>query len=152
MVTVLALGTIGSVRLTVDQIVKVGLTMVMSWLYMSVFFLLAMCFAIWLPNANHALLLTIIVWLVFAFIFPQIGDTMDLDNQLPGGFFASMGMNKAQETAALQQFKWYETIRNGVEELSPPSTTSGSASLFWASRPSLPTIPGKRYFTLRRST
>ena len=118
-VTVLALGTIGSVRLTVDQIVKVGLTMVMSWLYMSVFFLLAMCFAIWLPNANHALLLTIIVWLVFAFIFPQIGDTMDLDNQLPGGFFASMGMNKAQETAALQQFKWYETIRNGVEELSP---------------------------------
>ena len=26
---------------------------------------------------------------------------------------------KAQEDAALQQFKWYETVRDGVEELSP---------------------------------
>jgi ABC-2 type transport system permease protein len=119
LVTVLALGVIGGVSLTADQVVKVGLTMVMSWLYMLVFFLLAMFFTLWLPDGNQALLLTVIVWLVFAFIFPQIGDTMDLDNQLPGGFFAAMGMSKAQEEAALQHFKWYETVRDGVEELSP---------------------------------
>jgi len=118
-VTLLALGVIGGVSLTADQIIKLGLTMVMSWLYMLIFFLLAMFLTLWLPNGNQALLLTVIVWLVFAFIFPQIGDTMDLDNQLPGGFFASMGMDTAQEQAALQQFKWYETIRDGVEELSP---------------------------------
>jgi ABC-2 type transport system permease protein len=119
MVTVLALGVIGGVSLTVDQLIKLALTMLMSWLYMLIFFLLAMFLTLWVQDGNQALLLTVIVWLVFAFIFPQIGDTMDLDNQLPGGFFASMGMDKAQEDAALQQFKWYETVRDGVEELSP---------------------------------
>ncbi|MCE5190590.1 MAG: ABC transporter permease [Actinomycetia bacterium] len=118
-VTALALALVGGVPLTLVQIDKLAFTMVMSWLYMLVFFLLAMFFSLWLPKGNQALLLTIIVWLVFAFIFPQIGDTMDLDNQLPGGFFATLGMNKTQETAALLQFKWYEKLRDGVEELSP---------------------------------
>ena len=117
--TVVALWVIGGVNLSGDELMKISLTMVMSWLYMLIFYLLAMFFTLWIPNGNHALLLTIIVWLVFAFIFPQIGDTMDLDNQLPGGFFASMGMDKAQATAALQKFHVYETIRDGVEELSP---------------------------------
>lgn len=118
-VTAVALVLVGGVSLTGSEIVKLALTMGMSWLYMLVFFLLAMFLTIWRPNGNQALLLTVIVWLVFAFIFPQIGDTMDLDNQLPGGFFATLGMDKAGETAALQQFKWYEFVRDGVEELSP---------------------------------
>lgn len=119
LVTWLALIFIGGVSLTAEQIIKLALTMGMSWLYLLTFFLLAMFFALWIRNGNHALLLTIIVWLVFAFVFPQIGDTMDLDNQLPGGFFAALGMDKAGEQAALAQFKWYETVRDGVEELSP---------------------------------
>lgn len=117
--TVAALWLIGGVSLGMDEIMKVALTMVMSWMYMLIFFLLAMFFALLLPNGNQALLLTVIVWLVFAFVFPQIGDTMDLDNQLPGGFFASMGLNKAQEKTELAKFHLYETIRNDVEELSP---------------------------------
>lgn len=119
LVTILALWFIGGVNLSADELMKIALTMLMSWLYMMTFYLLAMFFALWNRDGNQALLLTIIIWLVFAFIFPQIGDTMDLDNQLPGGFFASMGMNKAQETAALQKFHIYETIRDGVEEMSP---------------------------------
>ena len=119
LVTILAIGIIGKVWLTGDQIIRLALTMGMSWLYLMTFYLLAQFFALLLPNGNHALLLTIIVWLVFAFIFPQIGDTMDLDNQLPGGFFATLGLDKAGEDKALQQFKWYETVRDGVEELSP---------------------------------
>ena len=118
-VTALALFLIGGATLTVDQTMKLGLTMLMSWFYMLDFFLLAMFFAIWKPKGSQALLLTIIVWLIFAFIFPQIGDTMDLDNQMPGGFFASLGMNRAQEKEALAHFKWYETVRDGIEELSP---------------------------------
>lgn len=118
-VTVLALWLIGGVSLSGDEVMKIFLTMLMSWLYMMTFYLLAMFFALWRRDGNQALLLTIIVWLVFAFIFPQIGDTMDLDNQLPGGFFASMGMDKAQETAALQKFHFYETVRDSVEEMSP---------------------------------
>ena len=78
-----------------------------------------MFFSLRFSNGSHALLLTVIVWLVVAFIFPQIGDTMDLDNQLPGGFFATLGMDKTGEEKALQQYKWYETVRDGIEELSP---------------------------------
>jgi ABC-2 type transport system permease protein len=119
LVTWLALMVIGGVTLTSGELIKLALAMVMSWLYLLTFFLLAMFFSLWVRRGNHALLLTVIVWLVFAFIFPQIGDTMDLDNQLPGGFFASLGLDKAGEQAALAKFKWYETVRDGVEELSP---------------------------------
>ncbi len=118
-VTVIALYAIGGVGLTFNEMMKLMLTMVMSWLYMLIFFLLAMFFALVFKKGNQALVMTIIVWLVFAFIFPQIGDTMDLDNQLPGGFFATLGLDKAGEQAALAKFKWYETVRDGVEELSP---------------------------------
>jgi ABC-2 type transport system permease protein len=119
LLTVVALNVIGSVTLSLDQIIKLALTMLMSWLYVLIFFLLALFFAILLPHGNQALLLTVIVWLVFAFILPQIGDTMDLDNQLPGGFFAAMGMDASGELKALEDFVMYETIRNGLEELSP---------------------------------
>ena len=119
LITFLAIGLIGRVWLTGDQIIRLALTMGMSWLYLMTFYLLAQFFTLLTPNSNHALLLTVIVWLVFAFIFPQIGDTMDLDNQLPGGFFATLGLDRAGEEKALQQFKWYETVRDGVEELSP---------------------------------
>ena len=119
MTTFLAIAVIGKVTLTADQSIRLILTLVMSWLYMLTFFLLALFFSLKQRNGNQALLLTVIVWLVVAFIFPQIGDTMDLDNQLPGGFFATLGMDKTGEDKALQQFKWYETVRDGVEELSP---------------------------------
>jgi ABC-2 type transport system permease protein len=119
MVTWLALWLIGGVALTADQAIKLALTMGMSWLYLLTFFLLALVFAIRVRHGNQALLLTVIVWLVFAFIFPQIGDTMDLDNQLPGVFFASLGLDRAGDQAALAKFKWYETVRDGVVELSP---------------------------------
>lgn len=118
-VTYLAVGLIGHVWLTADLTIKLALTMVMSWLYLLTFYLLAQFFALHRPNSNQALLLTVIVWLIFAFILPQIGDTMDLDNQLPGGFFATLGMDRAGEEQALQPFKWYETVRDGVEEMSP---------------------------------
>jgi ABC-2 type transport system permease protein len=118
-ITWLALLTIGGVALTAGQFIKLTLTMGMSWLYLLTFLLLAMFFSLWVRRGNQALLLTVVVWLVFAFIFPQIGDTMDLDNQLPGGFFASLGLDRAGEQAALANFKWYETVRDGVEELSP---------------------------------
>ena len=118
-ITWLALLTIGGVALTTDQLIKLTLTMGMSWLYLLTFFLLAMFFSLWVRQGNQALLLTVIVWLVFAFILPQIGDTMDLDNQIPGGFFASLGLDRAGEQAALANFKWYETVRDGLEEMSP---------------------------------
>jgi ABC-2 type transport system permease protein len=86
---------------------------------MAYFLLLGIFMAILVRDGNKALLITVMIWLIISFIFPQIGDTMDMDNQLPGGFFASMGMNKADSQKVLDRFKFYEAIRDGIEECSP---------------------------------
>jgi ABC-2 type transport system permease protein len=117
--TWLTLMFMGGVNLTSGETIKLLLTMGMSWLYLMIFFLLALFFSLWKSNGSQALLFTVIVWLVFAFILPQIGDTMDLDNQLPGGFFSSLGLDKSGETTALAKFHRYELIRGGLEDLSP---------------------------------
>lgn len=118
-ITYVSLLFIGSVSLSGDEILRMLFFFIMSFLYMTVFLVLALALALLNQNGNKALLVTIIIWLVFAFIFPQIGDTMDMDNQLPGGFFAQMGMTKDKEHKVLADFKFYETLRDSIEEMSP---------------------------------
>ena len=118
-ITYMSLQFVGSVSLSGDELLRMVFFFIMSFLYMAVFMMLAAAVSLMSRNGNKALLVTIIVWLVFAFIFPQIGDTMDMDNQLPGGFFAQMGMSKDQEHRVLSNFKFYETLRNSIEEMSP---------------------------------
>ena len=118
-ITYISLFLIGRVSLSADDTVRMIFFFIMSFLYMAVFLILAVALSLLIPNGNKALLFTIIVWLVFAFVFPQIGDTMDMDNQLPGGFFAQMGMTRDQEQKVLANFKFYETLRDSIEEMSP---------------------------------
>lgn len=118
-ITFVSLITIGNISLSGNEIIRLLLFFIMSFLYMSFFLALSVMLSLVVSQGNKAILLTIIVWLVLAFIFPQIGDTMDMDNQLPGGFFAQMGMTRDQESKVLEKFKFYETLRDGVEEMSP---------------------------------
>ncbi len=118
-ITYISLQFVGSVSLSGDEFLRMLCFFIMSFLYMTVFMVLAAAITLISRNGNKALLMAIILWLVFAFVFPQIGDTMDMDNQLPGGFFAQMGMSKDQEYKVLENFKFYETLRNGIEEMSP---------------------------------
>lgn len=118
-ITLLSLLVIAGVTLTPDEWLRLGLFFIMSFLYLTFFMVLSMGVAIISAKGSRALLITTIIWLVLAFVLPQIGNTMDMDNQLPGGFFVQMGMNRDQETQVLQQFKFYETLRDGIEELSP---------------------------------
>jgi ABC-2 type transport system permease protein len=118
-ITFVSLAAISGVSLTSNDVVRLLLFFLMSFLYMAFFMVLSMGVASISSKGNRALLITVIVWLVLSFVFPQIGDTMDMDNQIPGGFFSSMGMTRDQEHQVLQQFKFYETVRNGIEEMSP---------------------------------
>jgi ABC-2 type transport system permease protein len=101
------------------DIAKISLFFLAVWLYMMVFASLAQFLTLSIRDPSTALLIAVIIWLIFAFIFPQIGDTMDLDNQIPGGFFAHLGLDKGQEKQLLAHFSWYEFVRDGIEELSP---------------------------------
>jgi len=119
LITYLSMRVIGGVAFSGNVTLRLTMFFVMGFLYMVVFLSLAVTLSLMVNNGNKALLITILLWLVFAFIFPQIGDTMDMDNQLPGGFFTQMGMTRDQEHKVLEKFKLYETLRNGVEEMSP---------------------------------
>ncbi len=118
-ITFAAIMIIGSVALSGAEIVRMLLFFLMSFLFMVFFLVLGLAFAVFIGSGKKALLLTIVVWLILAFVLPQIGDTMDMDNQLPGGFFAQMGMTKQQEEQVLSKFQFYETLRDSIEEMSP---------------------------------
>lgn len=118
-VTMLSVLLVGKVALSADDISRLLLFFLMAFLYMAFFLVLSITIAVATDNGNKALLITIIVWLVLSFVFPQIGDTMDMDNQLPGGFFAQMGITKDEQTQILSHFKFYETLRDRIEEASP---------------------------------
>lgn len=119
LLTYIALPLIGHASLKPDETLRMLLFFLMSFLYTCFFLVLSMTVSILSRNSNKAILISVIFWLVFAFILPQIGDTMDMDNQLPGGFFAQMGMNRDQEKQVLEHFKFYETLRDSIEEMSP---------------------------------
>ena len=119
LITYLSMGVIGGVFLSGNETLRLTIFFIMGFFYMVVFLSLAVTLSLLANNGNKMLLITIILWLVFAFIFPQIGNTMDMDNQMPGGFFTQMGMTRDQEHKVLEKFKLYETLRNGIEEMSP---------------------------------
>ena len=48
----------------------------------------------------------------------MLGDTLDADNQIPGGLFSALGLSRADETTILNHFHVYETTRIGIEEAS----------------------------------
>ncbi len=119
LITLVSVLFLSQAPITWNDVVRIGTFCFVSFLYMTFFLVLSLFMAVLMRKTNKALLVTIIIWLILSFILPQIGDTMDLDNQLPGGFFASMGMNKEESQKVLDKFYRYETIRDGIEELSP---------------------------------
>jgi ABC-2 type transport system permease protein len=118
-ITFLSLILIGNVNLSANELIRMLLFFFMSFLYMTFFLLLSITLTLLSNNGNKALLMSVVLWIVLAFVFPQIGDTMDMDNQMPGGFFAQMGMSRDQEKKIVGKFKFYETLRDSIEEMSP---------------------------------
>lgn len=109
---------IGGAQLGSIEFIKFGIFIILSSIYILIFFTLSFFFSLHQKNIVNALILSFVIWLIFALIFPQIGDTMDTDNQVPGGFFETLGLTKDQETNVMSKFNRYESVRTGVEQLS----------------------------------
>jgi ABC-2 type transport system permease protein len=109
---------IGGIVLTAEELLKIILFVVFSTIYILLFFMLSFFFTLQQKTITHALILSFIIWLIIGLILPQIGDTMDPDNQVPGGFFHNMNMNKTQEKQVLSKFVGYENMRDFIEQLS----------------------------------
>lgn len=113
-----ALTFVGGIHLSSLELAKILLTAAATFVYFCIFFLFAAWCTTFMRFPSNALILAFVVWLFFVLIVPQIGDTMDTDNQVPGGFFNAIHVDKPQSKIILQQFSLYETLRNGTEETS----------------------------------
>jgi ABC-type transport system involved in multi-copper enzyme maturation permease subunit len=117
-IAVVSIGIWGHDWITAEQLVKVALWCVASIVYMGAFYCLGAIMTARSRVLANGLVAALVVWLVVVLIIPQIGDTMDPDNQVPGGLFSALNLDKSHESRVLAKFDTYERVRNGIEELS----------------------------------
>jgi ABC-2 type transport system permease protein len=115
LVAVAALGVIGNDWVGGGQIVKLLLFALAAIVYMWVFYCLGAIITTRSRVATNGLMIALGIWLVVVLILPQIGDTLDADNQVPGGLFSALALDKPKELQILSHFGTYENVRNGIE-------------------------------------
>jgi ABC-2 type transport system permease protein len=110
-----AVVTIGTATLQPADAGRLALSAAAAWIYLMLFSCTAMGLAALCHRLGTGLVAALVLWLVVVLIIPQIGDTMDPDNQVPGGLFRSLDIAKADEKAVLAHFSAFEGARNGLE-------------------------------------
>lgn len=110
-----ALVVIGGASLSVIDIERLLITMAAAWVYLLLWSAVAMGLAALTKRLSTGLIIAMVLWLAVVLILPQIGDTMDPDNQVPGGLFKSLQIAKPDEHAVLAQFAGFDTARNALE-------------------------------------
>jgi len=117
-VAVVCIGVIGHDWVNGAQAVKLLLAYFSAIVYMWIFYCIGAIATIKSQVAANGLMIALGIWLIVVLIMPQIGDTLDVDNQIPGGLFHALNLVKADEISILNNFKTYEKIRTGIEEAS----------------------------------
>lgn len=115
---ILCLGIVGHDWVSGQQVVKLALAYGASVLYLVVFYCLGAIATAKAKVPATGLMVALGIWLVVVLILPQIGDTLDADNQVPGGLFASLGLGHSGEVTILTHFTTYEKVRTAIEAAS----------------------------------
>ncbi len=110
---VLAIGS--GVGLSAGDLARLALIWGASTLYLTGIFVVGFALSLWLKSPATGLLYAFALWLLVVLVAPQIGDTLDPDNQVAGGVFAQLAIPKAEQDKIKADFASYETIRNGIE-------------------------------------
>ncbi|MCW2960811.1 MAG: hypothetical protein JWM90_1198 [Thermoleophilia bacterium] len=117
-IAVLCLGVIGGDWLAPPELLKLTLALLATIPYMGAFYCLGVVLTAHARSLSNGLMAALVIWLAVVLIIPQVGDTMDPDNQVPGGLFQSLGVDKPTELKVLAKFTTYEKVRNDLEEAS----------------------------------
>jgi ABC-type transport system involved in multi-copper enzyme maturation permease subunit len=115
----IALALISGVGLAATDLLRILLVFIAAVFYVVCFFMFSFILSLNFKRLPSALLVAFSVWLTLVLIAPQIGDTMDPDNQVAGGVFKTLGIAKPLEKEILKTFATYETIRDDIEQTSP---------------------------------
>lgn len=117
-VSLVLIGLVGGQWLSATDVLRLAIAFGVGVIYMLVFYALGS----WLSGRSKALVnglvVALVLWLSVVLIIPQIGDTMDPDNQVPGGLFTALQVKKPDEKKILANFSTYELVRNSLEETS----------------------------------
>lgn len=117
-VAIVCVGTIGHDWLSLAQVFRVSLVGLAAVVYLGTFYCLGAIATSRASLATNGLIVALGVWLVVVLVLPQIGDTLDADNQVPGGLFAALGLGHDGEVTILQHFTGYERTRTWIEDAS----------------------------------
>jgi ABC-type transport system involved in multi-copper enzyme maturation permease subunit len=115
---VLCLGIIGKDWINGYQALKMLFAYVAAVIYLVGFYCLGALITARSRVAANGLVIALGIWLAVVLVLPQIGDTLDADNQVPGGLFKSLSLDKPKEDLILSHFGTYEEIRTDIEEAS----------------------------------
>jgi ABC-type transport system involved in multi-copper enzyme maturation permease subunit len=111
----LALQGLSGVGLVADDLLRIFIVWGTASLYVLAFYSLTFVLTLGLKHPAHALLIAFTAWLLVVLVAPQIGDTLDPDNQVAGGVFKQLSVPKAEQDRILAGYAAFETIRNGIE-------------------------------------
>ncbi|UES36723.1 ABC transporter permease [Roseibium aggregatum] len=116
--TALILPLISGIGLTGMDLLRLAITWVAGIAYLTALFALGFGLSLWMRSPATGLVYAFALWLLVVLVAPQIGDTMDPDNQVAGGIYAQLSVPKAEQDRIKAGFSTYETIRNGIEQIS----------------------------------
>ena len=114
----LLLHLLSGIGLGTDDLLRIAVVWGVAVAYTACFFLVSFILALHMKQPSHALLTAFAVWLTLVLVAPQIGDTLDPDNQVAGGVFKQMNIAKPDQVQIMQGFATYETLRDGIEQAS----------------------------------
>lgn len=106
------------VGLTADDLLRIAVVWGVAVAYTACFFLLSFILTLHMKQTSHALLVAFAVWLLLVLVAPQIGDTLDPDNQVAGGVFKQLNIAKPDQVEIMKGFATFETVRTGIEQVS----------------------------------
>jgi ABC-2 type transport system permease protein len=109
------LPVVSGIGLTLADMGRLILTWAAGVFYLTAIFALGFGLSLWARSPASGLIYAFALWILVVLVAPQIGDTMDPDNQVAGGVFAQLSIPKAEQDRIKAGFAGYETFRNGVE-------------------------------------
>ena len=128
--TAILLPIVSGIWLTMGDVGRLVLTWAAGVLYLSALFTLGFGLSLWAKSPASGLIYAFALWILVVLVSPQIGDTMDPDNQVPGGLFAALQIQRADELSVMAHFAGFDGIRNGIEVSSIEKHTERLAFAF----------------------
>ncbi len=116
--TAILLPVVSGIGLTPGDAGRLVLTWAAGVFYLTALFALGFGLSLWARSPASGLIYAFALWILVVLVAPQIGDTMDPDNQVAGGVFAQLSVPKAEQDRIKAGFAGYETFRNGIETAS----------------------------------